>query len=144
MVSKHLIGRKEKVDFPEFGLAGISAKVDTGAYTSALHCSFIRVVGEKLEFAISHNTDEIRLDRKFTTTNFTSRLIRSSNGKTQQRYVIKTKIKLFGKDYLTEFSLADRSKMKNPVLLGRKLISGRFIVDVSAKYLSTKNIKHKE
>jgi two-component system chemotaxis sensor kinase CheA len=50
--------------------------------------------------------------------------------------VVKTKIKIFNKIYNTEFSLSDRSHMKNPILLGRKLLSGRFVVDVAEENLS--------
>jgi hypothetical protein len=52
------------------------------------------------------------------------------------RYVIKTKVTLFGKTFKTEFSLADRQQMRYPVLLGRKLLRNRFIVDVSLENVS--------
>jgi hypothetical protein len=54
----------------------------------------------------------------------------------QERYIIKSKIILFGKAYKAEFSLSDRSHMKNPILLGRKLLNGKFVVDVSEEDLS--------
>jgi hypothetical protein len=50
--------------------------------------------------------------------------------------VIKTKITIFGKKIRTEFSLANRRKMRYPILLGRKLLNKRFLVDVSQKDLS--------
>jgi hypothetical protein len=50
---------------------------------------------------------------------------------------------LLDKTYDIELALADRSKMDFPVLLGRRLLRRGFIVDVSKKYLSTKNIKKK-
>ena len=39
-----LIGRLDKADFPEYSLANIDIKIDTGAYTSAIHCHNIREV----------------------------------------------------------------------------------------------------
>ena len=35
---KKIIGRLEKVSFPAFQLHNIDAKIDTGAYTSSIHC----------------------------------------------------------------------------------------------------------
>jgi hypothetical protein len=66
------------------------------------------------------------------------RVRRNSSGKEERRYVIKTSIRLFGKKIRTEFSLANRRKMRYPLLLGRKLLKNRFIIDVSQKDLSAK------
>lgn len=135
MQNKLIIGRLEKVSFPDFGFSDIIAKVDTGAYTSSLHCDNIELDGNTLTFVLVHTHGE----KKFKTQDFYKKGIRSSNGRIQHRYIIKTKLQLFGKCYKTEFSLTDRSKMKYPVLLGRKVLSGRFIVDVSKKYIEQKS-----
>ena len=63
-------------------------------------------------------------------------MIRNSFGVSEKRFVIKTHIIVFGRTIQTEFTLADRENLKNPVLLGRKLLRNRFIVDVSQKNLS--------
>lgn len=139
---KKTIGRTDKVNLPELGLFEVQAKIDTGAYTSAIHCSKIHVDTNKegkelLVYTISGNRlGKGMRARKFKTENFKLKMIRSSNGQVQQRYVIKTKLKLFNKIYNTEFSLSDRSHMKNPILLGRKLLNGRFVVDVAEEDLS--------
>lgn len=134
------IGRQDKVDLPDFGLTDIDAKIDTGAYTSSINCSRVKVksVGgqKELSFYLSGNRIHERRSRKFTTTDFRKKKIRSSNGQTEERYVIKTRILLFGKNLKLELSLADRSKMKFPILIGRKFLTDRFIVDVSKKNLS--------
>ena len=46
---KKIIGRKEKIDLNEWGITGITAKIDTGAYTSSIHCEYVREIrdGEK-------------------------------------------------------------------------------------------------
>ncbi len=144
---KRVIGRTDKVDLPELGLTKVQAKIDTGAYTSAIHCSKIHVDTDKdgknvLIYTISGSRlGKGMRARKFSTEHFKLKKIRSSNGQVQQRYVIKTKLKLFNKVYNTEFSLSDRSHMKNPILLGRKLLNGRFMVDVAEEDLS---YNHKE
>ncbi len=139
---KKTIGRTDKVDLPELGLIEVQAKIDTGAYTSAIHCSKIHIDTNKegkelLVYTISGNRlGKGMRARKFKTDTFKLKKIRSSNGQVQQRYVIKTKLKLFNKVFNTEFSLSDRSHMKNPILLGRKLLNSRFVVDVAEEDLS--------
>ncbi|WKV13112.1 RimK/LysX family protein [Marivirga harenae] len=142
MKKQRLIGRIDKLDLPELSLDKVQAKIDTGAYTSAIHCSKIHIEKAKdgTEFLV-YTISGKRLGqgmkaKKFKTSEFKLKKIKSSNGQVQERYVIKTKIKIFNKVYNTEFSLSDRSHMKNPILLGRKLLSGRFVVDVAEEYLS--------
>jgi len=136
------IGRQDKVDLPELGLKDIDIKVDTGAYTSSINCSRVKVKlingVETLCFYISGSKIHEKKSREFSTINFEKRKVRSSNGMTENRYVIETFVLLFGKKAKLEFSLTDRSKMRFPVLLGRKFLTQRFIVDVSKKNLSYK------
>lgn len=61
--------------------------------------------------------------------------VRSSSGVAQERYLVRLQIKIGKKSYKTAVTLANRSKMKCPVLLGRKLLNKRFIVDVSEQYI---------
>lgn len=142
MKNKKLIGRIDKLDLPQLGLEKVQAKIDTGAYTSAIHCSKIHIEKDQdgsklLVYTISgKRLGQGMKAKKFKTSEFKLKRIKSSNGQVQERYVIKTKIKIFNKIYNTEFSLSDRSHMKNPILLGRKLLSGRFVVDVAEENLS--------
>ncbi|WMN08001.1 RimK/LysX family protein [Marivirga arenosa] len=141
MKQKRTIGRVDKISLPELGLVNVQAKIDTGAYTSAIHCSKIHLEKEDNADFLVYTISGKRLGegmkaRKFRTSDFKLKKIRSSNGQVQERYIIKTKVKIFNKIYNTEFSLSDRSHMKNPILLGRKLLSGRFVVDVAEENLS--------
>ncbi len=144
-LAKRVVGRRELVDFPQFQLWGVEAKVDTGAYTSAIHCSNIHLTTSpdgqpQLHVQLldpSHpNSDGTPM--QFVA--FSLRDIRSSNGEVQERYVIQATLRIFGEDFDTEFSLSDRSDMKYPVLLGRRLLrQGRFLVDVARRNLSHKS-----
>lgn len=135
---KQIIGMTDLVDFPDLGLFDVQAKVDTGAYTSALHCKNVQVVQSglrsKLSFLLIDKTGENA--RQFYSSQFSQRMIRNSFGIAEKRYVIKTRIVLFGISIRAEFTLADRENLKNPVLLGRKLLKNRFLVDVSQRNLS--------
>lgn len=136
MKQKKTIGRTDKIDLPDMGIENIHAKIDTGAYTSSIHCHKIKNLDGILSFYITLEHEDGTFSREYQTKEFSRKKIRSSNGQSQTRYVIKSKIMLFGKSYVTEFSLTDRSKMKTPVLIGRKLLNDRFLVDVSKKNLS--------
>lgn len=65
------------------------------------------------------------------------RHVKSSNGTIQERIFIKTALQLFGQEYETELSLTDRKSMKYPMLIGRKYLEDRFIVDVALTYESS-------
>jgi hypothetical protein len=131
---KLIIGRTDVIDFPDLGLSNVRAKVDTGAYTSAIHCYKVSVVKGKITFYLPAHRNEKH--QKFTTEQFELKAIKNSFGQTEKRYVIKTRVVLFGKTFKTEFSLADREQMRYPVLLGRKLLRNRFLVDVSLENVS--------
>ena len=133
--SEHkIIGRSDRVDLPELGVEDIPAKIDTGAYRSSLHCEKIGLEGDQLCFTLR----TAQGDQQYRTEEWEEKVVKSSNGKAQKRFVIKTPIRLFGKNYKTTISLTDRSKMRNPLLIGRKMLKGRFMVDVSKKDLSHK------
>ena len=143
--AKRLLGRRELIDLPALGLRGVVAKVDTGAYTSAIHCADLHLAPDP---ATGQPVLHVRLlDPEHPATDgqplafreFAQRDIRSSNGEVQARYVIRTTVRLYGEDFSTEFSLADRSDLKHPVLLGRSLLrQGHFVVDVAKRELSYK------
>lgn len=141
---KLIIGRRDKIDLPDFSIKNISAKIDTGAYTSALHASHVLLIKgspDRLSFRIEGQDLE---GREFITENFIERNIKNSFGDVERRFVIKTNVTVFNQVLETEFSLSDRSSMKHPVLLGRKFLRGKFIVDVSKLNISYKQKRKKE
>lgn len=139
-MQKRIIGRVDKVDLPLFDLQDIEAKIDTGANRSAIHCSKIEVLNkdgtEELNFHIP--LDSSKGSNVFQSRDFFLKRIKSSNGHIEERYIIKTIVILFGKRIKASFSLTDRAEMNYPILLGRRLLKSRFIVDVEEQYLSFK------
>jgi hypothetical protein len=135
-----ILGRSDRVDLPGLGLENIHAKIDTGAYTCSLHCSRAEVINGTLEFVLLDEEHPEFTGMKFTMKEFTLREIKNSFGEAEMRFVIKTSIKIFDRKIKAEFTLSDREKLRFPVLLGRKILRNRFLIDVSKKdlYFKTK------
>lgn len=129
-----ILGRREYVDFPELDLAALEAKIDTGAYTSALHCHDISVKKingkETLCFYLLDPLHPEYNDREQRFTEFYKKVIKSSSGEAEERFIIKTLILIGGRKIRTSISLTDRGTMRYPVLVGRKMIKNKFIIDV--------------
>lgn len=140
-----IIGRKDKIDLPFFGFTNVPAKVDTGAYGCALHCHHIQVKNinneEVLYFQILDPSHPEYEDKTYSTKQFSVKAVKNSGGLSEERYTIETDIILFNTIHKVRFSLSNRLNMKYPILLGRKLLRGNFIVDVSKKDLSFKQKK---
>lgn len=140
--NKRTIGRIDKIDLPEFQLEGIACKVDTGAATSAIHCHHVHVIEKDgtrlLSFSLLDPEHTAYNNKTFLTSHFQERIVKSSTGQAEMRYVIETPVVLFGEQFYTQFTLADREQMRFPVLLGRRLLRKKFIVDVSRTNLSAK------
>ena len=146
--NQKVIGRIEQVSLPEWEFNDLDAKIDTGAYTSSLHCHHIEPFerdGESwIRFYMLDPDHESYNDKMLEMRLHDKREVKSSNGDTELRYFIQTKIDFFDSVYTIEFSLTDRSAMKYPLLIGRKFLrKGPFLVDVTTKYIS-KNLKNKE
>lgn len=135
-----LIGRRDIIDLPEWNLEAIEAKVDTGAYGCAIHCHKIELIEDggivKLQFELLDPQHPDYIGKKYTVTTFREKKVKSSSGVMEKRFVVKTELKIFNEIHVVEFSLTNRKKMKYPVLLGRKFLKKRFLVDVSKKNLS--------
>ena len=142
MPKKITIGRKDKADLPDLKLKNIDLKVDTGAYTSAIHCHRIEVREEEgrevLHFTLLDPTHKKYDNCEFTTDRFREKSIRSSSGVAERRYIIETRIRVFGQTSDIEFSLSERGEMRFPILLGRKFLMGKFVVDTALYNLSYK------
>ncbi len=147
-ISKKTIGRYDTIDLPNLDLFELRAKIDTGAYTSAIHYHMaeIKEINGKrtLHFTLLDPSHPDYNGKSFYFTEFKTKEIKNSFGHSEERFIIETEIEIFGKRYLTEFSLSDRGNLKFPLLLGRKLLSKNFIVDVTKRNLSYKQkIKQK-
>ena len=140
---KHtMIGWRERVALPQLGIDRITAKTDTGAFSSSIHAFDIEPSERNGESWVTfsvlpsrRNADEvIRCEAKVSD----RRRVKSSDGSSSERYFICTEL-IIGDTALTiEMSLANRGAMGYRMLLGRTAIRGNFIVDPAGSYLTNK------
>ncbi|MCB1010993.1 MAG: RimK/LysX family protein [Microthrixaceae bacterium] len=137
--TKSVIGWREWVVIPEFGDDPVKAKVDTGARTSALHAFGLTL--EESEGATVAHFEYHPLQRSGEGRAMVSRevvgfrKVRSSNGRTEIRPVIRTEVVVGALAWPIDITLTSRDTMGFRMLLGRAAIKGRFLVDPGRSYL---------
>lgn len=131
--------------FPDLMIDEINVKIDTGAYTSAIHASDIKELaldnGTVIQFKVLDELHPKHDGKVFRYRNYSKKTVKNSFGQSEERFIIETSIELFGITYPISLSLSERSDLKYPVLLGRKFLNKRFIIDTSLKKLSHKSRK---
>jgi len=142
---KIIIGRSEAMSFVDPAILHVPAKTDTGAYRSAIHASDIFIDKEGfLNFTLFGNHPIFNnIAIKSKTNKFQEVFVANSFGHREARYEVKLKVKLGPKVFFATFSLADRSKKIYPILLGRKLLNGRFLVDSDKSSVNRLELKEK-
>lgn len=124
------IGRVENIALPRLGLTNVPARIDTGAKTSSIWASGIKVKNGKLEFYLFDESSKYFNSRKVVRKSYEQRVIAGSTGVAEKRYVVKMLVEVKGRKILASFTLANRSSQTYPVLVGRNILRGKFIVDV--------------
>lgn len=122
------------------GRKNVPAKIDTGADSSSIWASDIKVTEDGiLEFKLFGKSSPFYSGKVLKRSDFGVALVRSSNGAEQIRFRTHINLKVMGKTIRVLFNLSDRSKNHFPILIGRRTLSGKFLVDVSKK--ETKKVK---
>jgi ribosomal protein S6--L-glutamate ligase len=126
------LGWEEWLSLPGLGLPALKAKVDTGAKTSALHAFDIETFGSaskpKVRFAVHPVPGRTDITIACSAPLRDRREVTSSNGETEQRYVIETELDISGKRVPIEVTLTDRTNMAYRMLLGRQALQPDWIV----------------
>ena len=131
-----VVGITELVSFGNYAKK-VPAKIDTGADSSAIWASNIRVTKNGvLRFSLFGEGSEFYTGERLKRTDFEAAQITSSNGKHEIRYRVTLAVKIRGKTIHGRFYLSDRSHNKFPVLIGRRMLNKKFVVDVSKKSVS--------
>ncbi len=139
MLDKVIVGSEEWCSFPSLGIPVIKARVDSGAKTSALHATNITPFEKNGENWVKFDINPIQNNLKAVihcqAILVDKRVVKSSSGYREQRYVIKTTLEIGGSTWDVELTLTNRDSMGFRMLLGREAMSGRILVDPEQKYL---------
>ncbi len=148
-LNKVILGSEEWCSFPELGIPTIKARVDSGAKTSALHAiniaPFIRNDSNWVKFDINPIQNNLKTIIHCEAPLVDKRIVKSSSGFREQRYVIQTNLEIGNSIWPIEMTLTNRDSMGFRMLLGREAMSGRVLVDPEQQYLlgqpTTDNLK---
>jgi len=130
-----LIGRREWIALPELGVSPLRAKIDSGAHNSCIHAQEVILSADESRVSfttINHDAEEIHCDAEVARIGG----VRSSTGVADKRIFIRTRAVLAGGfSWSILVSLADRSVMRCPMLLGRRALAGVFLIDPQSTHL---------
>ena len=145
--AKIVIGWREWVALPELDVEQIKVKIDTGARTSAIHAfeisPFERNGARYVRFSLhpmQHRRNPVvRCEAPLVD----ERIVTSSNGKQEHRYVIETTVKLGETTWPIEMTLTNRDEMGFRMLLGRQALRRRFLINPARSFLIGKPRVHR-
>ncbi len=133
-----ILGRKEWVALPDLGLVAIKAKVDTGAKTSALHAHAIEPFGPAsaplVRFLVQPAPERPRLEVACEAPIIDRRVVTSSSGGTEARFIIATRICIGSRDWTIEIGLTNRESLTHRMLLGRQALRPGMLVDPATSF----------
>lgn len=138
-----ILGEIEKVTIDSIKQT-FDARVDTGAATSSLNAvdieQFERNGKNWVRFHLSDGEKTLDADNWIEAPIIRFVKIRQSTSEdVERRAVIELWVRVGKIHEKAQFTLADRSQMSHPVLLGREFIRDIAVVDVSRKYIHTED-----
>ncbi len=143
-MNKTIIGSREWCSLPQLGIELIKVKIDSGAKTSALHADnlskFIKNGENWVKFSLHPLKSRPDLIIECEAKLIEKRIIKSSNGTKEERFVIETQLVLGNSSYPIEITLTNRKLMGFQMLLGRQAMSNRVLIDCEFRYLLGKPI----
>jgi hypothetical protein len=137
------IGWREWVALPELGVSAVKAKIDTGARSSSLHAWDVTIVEAngrgprraRVRFVLHPRQRDLAETVEAEVDLVAVRAVRSSNGEVENRPVIRTPVVIDGRRYAIELTLTRRDEMGFRMLLGRRALRRRFVIDPGRSFL---------
>ena len=130
------LGWREWVFLPSYNDFKLKAKIDTGARTSSIHATNIQIYqkedSQMVKFQIYQSESFLDIDTKLVS----YKKIKSSFGQTETRPTVHMKIQIGKETWLTEITLAQRSKLTYPMLIGRNSLNKKHIIHSHRSYLA--------
>ncbi|MCW5939717.1 MAG: RimK/LysX family protein [Fimbriimonadaceae bacterium] len=135
-MAKTVVGWREYVSLPDWGIFDLHAKIDTGARTSAVHVEGLELVSPGvIRFDVvldrRHRHTKVAVEEPVVRMSH----VKSSNGQRLERYFVKTTLVLGSVSKVIEISLVNRDNMTVRMLIGRTALGDNFLVDAHAQNL---------
>lgn len=143
-VTLPVLGWKEQVALPEWGIRRLRAKLDTGARSSALHVADLEVVGSHvlgdeelpvLRFAVVLGRGDRAPRREVTAPAVGFRTVRDTGARAEERPVVRTRVVCGPLDRHTDVTVTNRTGMNFRMILGRTALEGICVVDPRHGYV---------
>lgn len=135
MSNKIIVGSEEWCALPGLGIKAIKARVDSGAKTSSIHAINISTSKREDGTWVSYEVHPLQGGRKVAlqceSKLIDRRVIKSSNGETEKRYVVREQLQLGEQSWEIELTLTNRANMGYRMLLGREAMGSKILVDPS-------------
>lgn len=136
---KQVIGAVEEVVLLPWGMR-VKARVDTGAATSSVDARDIQIRGPRGRRAVAltlvgDGDRRLRLELPLVE----NRRIITGGGREVRRPVVLMEVCVAGFQGPVEVTLNDRARVDYRMLLGRNVLEGRFVVDVSRNLTAPPN-----
>lgn len=130
MDNRQILGKVEEVSLPEMGGVILCARVDTGAKTSAIWVSSVEETDDGLKVIFFGEKSSFYTGESVIFDSYSETDVASSNGLIERRYKVRLLVSVGGRRIRAWFTLADRSTQVYPILIGRNILRGKFLVDV--------------
>ncbi|HEY6627370.1 MAG TPA: RimK/LysX family protein [Acidimicrobiia bacterium] len=147
-MKRPVIGWREWVQLPDLGVFVVKAKVDTGAATSSLHAfqleRFEKDGFPYVRFEVHPRQRSKRPSIECEAVVVKETAVRNPGGRTELRPVIASTLVIAGQQIEALINLTGRDEMGYRMLLGRRTLRNRFVVDPGKSYLGPRPVRNEE
>lgn len=142
---KMIVGSEEWCALPGLKIPAIKARIDSGAKTSSIHALNIKSYTRDKETWVNYEIFPIQGNRNISVRCVSKvvdhRIVKSSSGSTEKRYVIITPVTIGTQTFDIEMTLANRNSMGFRMLLGREAMYNRMLINPAEGYCITNYTK---
>jgi len=132
-----IIGSEEWCSFDTFKIPAILARIDSGAKTSSIQATEIKLIKKNDEDWVRFKVYPLKRNTVISVTCLAKlidkRSIKGSFGISEERLIIRTPVRIGEDTFDIELSLANRNTMEFKMLLGREAIANRYLINSGIK-----------